>query len=356
MKAMEGRETEMTPLNAHSNHPSYLGPMDNKLMFDNDYDAMMAKLFGVGSVDIQEKEEFKRSDFPYNERISVAEYEESTDECLWTAMPDSIVALNLTLASTKELTDDTFAYLKTACLCGLFPLAMTFVIEFTSLMCLWEDNSDLRNSGHFCQQHPILQLSVVAIFLITLQGPLQDVCTEAAIGLSSTKVCFDASAGSELFIEGSGANAGPGRQWEDVEAKPLIMKEVKTSFVSFIVYWISVSLEFLVWALTLYVGVHYTLSQSDASEIVQSAVAISFINEIDNMVYDNVATENLKEFLAKAEYMVPLMKASGTTTFTSTFTRLSLQAPLLSGLTYIIVYTLRNSHCDPVTGEPLESE
>lgn len=352
MKAMEGRDTEMTPLNGGANNPTYVAPRED--VHESEYVRMMANMFGVGSVDVsEEKEEMRRSDFPYDEHITIAEYEESSDECLWTAMPDSIVALNLTLASTKDLTDSTFTYIKAAFLCGLLPLIMTFVIEFTSIMCLWEDNSDLRNSEHFCEQHPLLQLSVVGIFMLTLQAPLQDICIEAAIGLSSTKVCFDAAEGSELFLVGSGAEAGKGREFEEIERKPLIMKEVKTSAVSWVVYWVSVGLEFAVWCLTLYVGVHYTLSQADASEIVQSAVAISFINEIDNMVYDNVASEQLKEFLAKAEYMVPIMKASGKTTFHSMLTRLSLQTPILCTVTYFIVYTLRNIHCDPITGVPI---
>jgi hypothetical protein len=347
-------ENETTPLNSAVTNPTYVSARED--VHENEFSRMMTNLFGVGTVDEEDKEESRRSDFPFDQRISLSEYEESSDECLWTAMPDSIVALNLTLACTKDLTDHTFTYLKAAFACGLLPLAMTFVIEFTSIMCLWEDNSDLRNSTAFCEQHPLLQLSVVGIFMLTLQGPLQDICIEAAIGLSSTKVCMDAHEGYELFIEGSGTNPGKGREFENIEHKPLIMKEVKTSWVSWIVYWISVGLEFLVWCLTLYVGVHYTLSQADASEIVQSAVAISFINEIDNMVYDNVASEQLKDFLAKAEYMVPIMKASGKTTYQSMLTRLSMQTPILCTITYFIVYTLRNAHCDPVTGGPIKHD
>ncbi len=351
LAAMEGRETEMTPLNSGELNPTYTYPKDSN--YESNYVNMMANMFQLGTVAKEEgKEEKKRDDIPINERISMSEFDEAEDECLWTAMPDSIVALNLTLASTKDLTDETFTYIKTAFLCGILPLAMTFIIEFTAIMCLWEDNSNLRNSVAFCEQHPLLQLSVVGIFMLTLQQPLQDVSIEAAIGLSSTKVCFDAYEGAELFIKGCGAEPGMGREFEDIERKPLVIKEVKTSFISFFVFWAAVLLEFGVWCLTLYVGVHYTLSQADASEIVQSAVAISFINEIDNMVYDAVGTEQLKEFLAKAEYRIPLMKASGETSLYTTLTRLSLQTPILCSITYFIVYSLRNLHCDPETGLP----
>jgi hypothetical protein len=126
--------------------------------------------------------------------------------------------------------------------------------------------------------------------------------------------------------------------------------------VSWFVFWLAVLGEFCVWLLTLYVGVHYTLSQADASEIVQSAVAISFINEIDNMVYDAVASDQLKEFLAKTEYMVPIMKSSSKTSFYSTLARLALQTPILCFVVYTLVFTLRNTHCDPITHEPLRGE
>lgn len=306
MKAQESAhgDTEMTPLN-HTMNPSYVDPENET--HETYYVHFAAQLFGVGTIDEEKKDnehDKKKSDFAFNERISLHEWEEAEDDCLWTAMPDSIVALNLTLAATKDLTDNTWNYVRASVFCGILPLAMTFVIEFTAIMCLWEDNSDLRNSSAFCHQHPLLQLAVVAIFGLTLQAPLMDVMTEASIGLSGTKVCFDCEDGANLFLHGSGASAGAGREFVDVESKPLIIKEIRTSFVSWFVYWTAVILEFAVWALTLYVGVHYTLSQADASEIVQSAVAISFINEIDNMVYDAVASEPLKDFLAKAEYQV----------------------------------------------------
>ncbi len=357
LKAAEGghshHDTEMTPL-YHGPNSSYVDPEHD--VHENQYVHFAAKMFDVGTISEEHHhQKKKRSDFPVNQRLSYKDYEESVDECLWTSMPDSIVALNLTLACTKDLTDDTFTYIKAALFCGLLPLVMTFVIEFTGIMCLWEDNSDLRNSDAFCHQHPLLQLSVVTLFGLTLQGPLLDILTEAAIGLSSTKVCFCAEDGAKLFLEGAGAHPGKGREFVELDDRPLIIKEVKTSFVSWFVFWTAIILEFAVWSLTVYVGVHYTLSQEDASEIVQSAVAISFINEIDNMVYDAVATEPVKEFLAKAEYMIPLMKASGKRNLTSAVLRLSMQAPILCTVVYFVVFTLRNTHCDPVTGEPLRN-
>ena len=47
------------------------------------------------------------------------------------------------------------------------------------------------------------------------------------------------------------------------------------------------------------------------------------------------------------------MKSTGKTSFYSTMARLSLQTPVLCFLVYITVWGLRNSHCAPITGEPL---
>ena len=106
---------------------------------------------------------------------------------------------------------------------------------------------------------------------------MQDIIKEASIGFSSTRCVYDvheAPTSSSTVPVPMLARARSLRR----SVKSLVVKEVRTSFPSFIVFWVSVILEFLVLMLTLLIGIHYTLSQSNASEIVQAAVAISFIN------------------------------------------------------------------------------
>jgi hypothetical protein len=97
MEARHHGDTEMTPLNYTSN-PSYV-TAENDLHDDN-YTHFAAKLFGVGSVaeDKHKEAPKKRHQFPNNERLSIAEYEDSVDDCLWTGLPDSIIALKLCIA------------------------------------------------------------------------------------------------------------------------------------------------------------------------------------------------------------------------------------------------------------------
>jgi len=349
-------ESERSPFNGAEACPvSYVNKEDH-FKHENEYIHFATRLFGTPLIFCSQdnhKTKKMRSDFELEERISEEDYTDAEDECIWTPMPDSIVALNLTMACAGDLTDDTWKYIRSAFFCGLLPLAMTFIIELTTLAYLWEDNSDLTDADGFCAQHPIMQLAVITIFALTLQTPLSDIMTEAAVGFSSTKMCFNAEDGACLFIHGTGISPGKDRDFYSQPDKPLIIKEVKTSSVSFWIFWTAVVLEFGVWALTCYVGVFYTLSQVDASEIVQSAVAISFINEIDNMVYASIVSEDLKDFLATVEFRIPAMKSAGKNSFYTTVARLCLQTPLLCMTVYYVVFHLRNKHCDPITGEPI---
>jgi hypothetical protein len=128
------------------------------------------------------------------------------------------------------------------------------------------------------------------------------------------------------------------------------VKEVETGPFSFFIYWISVVIEAYVFYLTVVVGVYYTMSQQDASSIVQAAVAISFINEIDNILYDAISTQELKDVMDSCVYEVPLVphpKAGGEKwwQFFLRQHQLMLQTPILILLTISIVSSLRLYHC-----------
>jgi hypothetical protein len=324
--------TVYTPLDVDTHH-SY-------------YTALGATVFGIRSYEkghVPHDHMFK--ELKIDERITTEQYYEGNTHCLWTEMPESIVALNLSLALCKEVNENTWNYIKAACACGLFPLLLTFIMELVTVLALYRVNSDLEGNEEFCGQSRYLQMSVVGIFLLTLLSPLQDIWKEASIGFSSKRCVMDVHEGSHLFIYGSNASAGEGREFEEVGEESLIVKECKTSWLSFMVYWVSVILEFAVLMLTLWIGIHYTLSQSNASEIVQAAVAISFINEIDNMIFDAVVSEPLKDFLSKIEYEVPIMAGAGKNSFWSAVYQMTFLAPVLLIFTWYTVSYLRENHC-----------
>lgn len=286
--------------------------------------------------------------YEVDDKLTQDEFEANNHHCLWSPLPDSIVALNLALCVCKQLGDNSIDFLVTSAIVGWVPLYTTFFIELKTVFALWKDNSDLSDNEDFCEQDEQLQWCVIGIFLLTLLGPFHDIMIEAAVGLSSRKCVYDAQAGLTLFLYGSGASAGHGRTFVNVEEKNLIVKEVKTTMVTWFFYWTSVGLEFAVLILTVVVGTYYTLSQGNASDIVQAAVAISFINEIDNMVYDAVASVNLKKFMSTVCFQIPIMRGTEYNSFYSTMYQLAFQTPLIMGISYIIVEYLREKHCSPV--------
>jgi hypothetical protein len=103
--------------------------------------------------------------------------------------------------------------------------------------------------------------------------------------------------------------------------------------------------------LTVVVGVYYTLSQQDASSIIQAAVAISFINEIDNLLYEAISTREIKDVMSSCVYEIPMvsLRSHSQESFLHFALRqhqLLMQVPVLVVVTCSIVYMLRREHCD----------
>ena len=105
-------------------------------------------------------------------------------------------------------------------------------------------------------------------------------------------------------------------------------------------------IEFSVLVLTALVGTYYTMSQADTSSIVQAAVAISFINEIDNMVYDVVASGPVKDFCSAVRYEIPILKGKENNSFYKSAIQIGLMTPFLGITAYCIVKYLKDQHCD----------
>ena len=71
------------------------------------------------------------------------------------------------------------------------------------------------------------------------------------------------------------------------------------------------------------------------------------------MVFDAVVSEQLKDFLSKIQYEVPIMSGAGKTSFKSAIYQLTLLMPALLVFTYYTVAYLRDNHCSGlhVSGE-----
>lgn len=312
------------------------------------YVALAASIFGVKNVPDDGIDRDRSFNYNVDDLISEDEYNQSNHKCLWVTLPDSIVALTLNCCVCTQLTHQWNGdFVKTFLSIGAVPLYATFLIELKVVWALWYDNSSLADNEAFCDQDFVLQVCVIFVFLLTLLGPLTDIGTEALVGLASNRCVYDADLGQSLFLYGAGAYAGNGRKFEDLPEGILIVKKCSTSWISWFVFWTSVSIEFSVLVLTLLVGTFYTMSQADTSSIVQAAVAISFINEIDNMVYDVVASTAVKDFMGAVRYEIPILKGKENNQFFKSMTQLAFMTPILSGMAYATVKYLKDEHCYP---------
>ena len=323
--------------------------------------SLAARIFGIESQTGDQNKNPMNLPFEWepNERISEDQFNATNNRCLWTQMPSSITSVNLTLCLIKELHDahNTGDFLLIWVTCSAPAVIMAFFVELATVTALGEDYDDIDAAAQetFCQQSIALQCGVVGIFLISLLKPLYDILTEIVVGISSLRCVYDSIALQQLFIHVAGPEYGKGRKFRDTGDARLIVKEVETGPFSFFIYWLSVAVEAYVFYLTVIVGVYYTMSQTDASSIVQAAVAISFINEIDNILYDAISPSELKDVMDSCVYEVPIVPVNheGGEKWWQFFIRqyqFLLQTPLLMILTIVLVFSLRNIHCRDEAG------
>ena len=286
----------------------------------------------------------------HNDRISHDQFNATNNLCLWTNLPHSVVSMNLSLCLCKQLNEKPKDFLVTWLLCAFLPLFGALFVELSTVNALRSyENFGEVVTDNFCNNDWELQCGVIGVFLISLLKPLYDILTEIFVGLYSTKCVYDTVALQQLFISSAGAEYGAGKKFVDMGQNSLIVKDVKFSTVSAIVYWVALGIEIYVFYLTVVIGMYYTLSQQDASAIVQAAVAISFINEIDNILYEAVASTEVKEVIETCKFevsSVPKMASNGFFHFAMSQHQLLLQAPLLIFFTFGIVIHLRMKHCD----------
>ena len=288
-------------------------------------------------------------DWEHNDRITEDQFNQTNNLCLWTSLPHSIVSLNLSLCLCKQLNEKTSDFFWVWCICGALPLIGALFVELSTVNALrdYENFAEIVETN-FCHQEWQLQCGVIGVFLISLLKPLQDIITEICVGLFSRRCVYDTVALQQLFIHAAGAEYGSGRKFVHVGDHKMIVKEVRSSWLSLTIFWAALGVEIYVYYLTVIIGMYYTLSQEDASAIVQAAVAISFINEIDNILYESVASQEVKDVIETCHFEVPnvpKMQSKGFWHLCISQHSFILLAPILIVATACIVFHLRYKHC-----------
>ncbi len=320
--------------------------------------ALSAAIFGLESSNDQENTIDAPFEWVHNDRISEDQFDATNKSCLWTHLPASIFSMNHMLCLNGQLNEKPRDFLIAWTFLCAVPLVTSLFVEISIVNALrsYED-FDMLDKEMFCNQDWNLQCGVIGVFLISLLRPMLDILSEICVLLFSKRCVFDTLASQQLFIVSAGAEYGRGRKFCDMSENSLIVKDVRASWLSLIICWIAIAGEVYVFYLTVLIGMCYTLSQSDASSIVQAAVAISFINQIDNTLYDAIASEEIKRVIETCRFEIPLLRtaeSNGVWQFCIAQRDLILQVPLLMVLTATVVFSLRLHHCGEAFGPTFE--
>ena len=98
--------------------------------------------------------------------------------------------------------------------------------------------------------------------------------------------------------------------------------------------------ELLIWVAVLLVGINYILSAETLGDLVQAAVAITFINELDDMavfLYGDIA-KFIEVTYVRCDK--PVLDPAGSSGLSAIFT-----IPVIASASFGIIYGIHNSYC-----------
>ena len=246
-------------------------------------------------------------------------------DCSWQFPPRSVVgrAFQKFLGSKDFqldlLFDSLFSYL------GAFPLGV--FIQIYVLRRLWTSLPDFSVEPNFCQNIEVgahLQLCAVGVFLLSAGQAFNDIFLEVLIVMTSTHRCrlhpsekWVKDAYKERYCQEKFGAYDEEKEYDKDEIPDGVFVIPEVEFVSILTltwnYWtraflmLLVLMEAAVWLTVVIVGVKYLMSSKTISDLVQSTVAIVFINDVDNMVFELTATSDMTGHRESTEYKLPVL-------------------------------------------------
>ena len=162
----------------------------------------------------------------------------------------------------------------------------------------------MTNYPSFCSNPAIdsrLQLCAVGAFFLNMGDSFNDIFLDYHFVLTSTHadMSYDID-----HCEVDWAKSKTGRSWSKDELVKI--QPFKPSLSVRLFSFCLLLMETLVWVLTLVVGTKYLLVQDNVSNLIQSCVAIVFVNDLDNLVYKAIAPRSLvsmSEIRVKLPYL-----------------------------------------------------
>jgi len=261
----------------------------------------------------------ERSGLKYT--IHTLQYFENTmlDACAWCTLPESIIGLEVGITLGKyqfePLEKGEFEFNVGIVRWGtLGVFVLTFLLQFYVLWCLWVSLPYLELNDDFCHNDEIsrkLQLCAVGVFLLSINPAFKDITLELLVVLTSIRLKRDANERDASDVRKATKNP----YWQAANLVHVrLLGERNPTWTGICLF--IITLEFVVWAMTLVVGCSYLLLSSSVSNLIQSMVAIVFINDVDNLAFSVFVPNNIKKTLSTIEFEVPYLKGPGTTKFT----------------------------------------
>jgi hypothetical protein len=210
--------------------------------------------------------------FPSSEKIEKEEYAKCMQESFCSKLPSSTYGYLINDLLSQEIHKINFKQHSSA--------AVVVAFQLTMVGYLW--NSSQLNFT-LIESAPIipLQIAGIGVLLLNLIPSVTDIILEIAAILFSDFyfVDMEAEGGGILKVGMSGKENG--------------------GIWSLFWLWVVVAFESIVFLAVLVVGITYILSSTSASELVQACLSIVFINEIDNVAFNNLMLDCSRDFFAK---------------------------------------------------------
>jgi len=194
--------------------------------------------------------------------ITSDEFQEKDKTSVLVNLPSSIYGLVVCVSVSKTNFDMNAMF---------FPImAVTWLAQGVLLYKIWIELPPAHDAP-LCFTSDFLLLAVLFVFLIGAIVPIQDAILEMRVAYNSTERFRK----TEIF----------GRPYYKYVK---LTGATDRSILARALLFITIACEITIWISVVVVGCAYILSQQGAGSIVQGAVAITFINEVDQMVFDLV--------------------------------------------------------------------
>ena len=228
-------------------------------------------------------------------------------------------------------------------LSSLGAILLAGFLQWEILSSLYLSLDDLRDNTAFCQTGgdigSTLRVCAIGAFLLNISDAYTTVFLELNIIFTSCR--FKRAVQEQELINTRGKTENPFWIREDLVAIQCLHTDIAARATCFAL----TLFELIIWGYVFVVGIKYMLTAETVSDLVLSAVAVNFLNEVNNRVYETVMPALTRTQVDDELFEVPLIGAdSHASTMLQLFSLFG-TLPALIVVTVGIVFGLHNTYC-----------